>query len=280
VVVEDHFDPGCLSFVPGANMPPLTSGPGQLRWTWPALAPGETHSWQVLFRASSPCDPTHNCVVATGDPPEGPLAVAEDCVRLGIEAPQPGLQVRKALVAPSHVPQVGEIIDYELAVKNTGNTTLTTVEVIDSYDPACLDYVAAIPAPDMVDATTGHIHWHNVGPLAPGDTRVLKVSLRGTGPRPFAGNCVHARWLVAGVPELEAHDCVEVPVRAGAAETPTPTATRPPGPATPTPTATWPAGLPTFTPTATIRPGDLTPTPTGEGEIYRIYLPIVTKGFS
>jgi uncharacterized repeat protein (TIGR01451 family) len=266
VVVEDHFDPGCLSFVPGGSMPPAIVGPGHLRWTFPSLAPGGTRSWQVLLHADQPCNPTHNCVVATADPPEGPPVLAEACVPLAIEEPRPGLRVRKAMVAPTHVPQVGEVIDYELVVRNAGNTTLMTVDVTDSYDPACLQYVAAIPSPDIVDTVAGHIHWNNVGPLAPGDAAILHVSLRAVGPCAFAPNCVEARWLVAGVPELVAHDCVEVPVRAAADRTPTPT-------------ATWPAGLPTLTPTATVRPGEPTPTATGGAGVLRLYLPVVKKRF-
>jgi len=255
VVVEDNFDSGCLSFVPGGAMPPLISGPGQLRWTFPSLVPGETHSWRVQFRACSPCAPTHNCAIASGEPPEGPPVAAEACVPLAIEPLSLGLAVRKAMVAPAQLPLAGDVVQFEIVVRNTGNTSLATVDVTDEYDPSCLEYANATPIPDSVHASVGKIYWNNVGPLGPGDVRVLSVFLRVTGACPHAVNCSEARWLVGGVPELSARDCVELVVRAGAVGTPTPTATWPPGEPTPTPTATR------------------------EGEVRRLYLAVVLKTF-
>ena len=156
-----------------------------------------------------------------------------------IEAPRAGLDLRKALVGPPHVPLVGDLVQFELAVRNTGNTTLMVVEVVDSYDPACLKYVNAVPAPDSVDLAAGQMRWANVGPLAPGDVKVLNVFLAATGVCAQATNCGDARWLLNGAPELVAHDCASVPVRAAALPTPTPTR---PAAGTPTPTATRPAG--------------------------------------
>jgi uncharacterized repeat protein (TIGR01451 family) len=264
VVVEDHFDPGCMSFAGGLGMPPLLPAPGILRWEFPSLSPGEARSWPVLLRADSPCVPTHNCVVATGEPPQGPPVAAEACIELAIEERRPGLQVSKAMVAPQHLPLVGDVVDFQLTVKNSGNTALMTVDVTDSYDAACFEYVTAIPIPDSVNATLGQVHWNNVGPLGPGDTAILHVFLRAKAPCVPAGNCVEARWLIGGVAEVVARDCVEVVIRGGGVETPTPTATRP-SQATPTATATE-VGQRTPTPTRTSQPGRR-----------EIYLPIVLK---
>jgi len=158
---------------------------------------------------------------------------------LRIEGRRPGLELRKALVGPAHVPLVGDLVQFELVVRNTGNTTLMVVEVVDSYDPACLKYVNAVPPPDSVDLAAGQMRWANVGPLAPGDVKVLNVFLAAINSCPQATNCGDARWLVSGTPELVAHDCATVPVRAAALPTPTPTR---PAAETPTPTATRPPG--------------------------------------
>lgn len=219
VVVEDHFDPACWAFVDAPGMMTTVPAPGVLRWEVAELGPGEACSWFVYLRVIAPCRPTENCVHARGMSLDGLPVEDESCVPLRIEAPHPGLEVRKAMLGPTHVPAVGEVVRYELVVRNTGNTSLTTVQVLDSYDVACLRYVMAIPSPDSVDLNAGQIQWNNVGPLAPGDAKTFTVFLEAIAVCEPALNCGHARAPLAAAPPLEVHDCMEVPLRAAAGPT-------------------------------------------------------------
>jgi len=220
----------------------------------------------VVLRAIAPCAPTANCIAATASSPEGLPVHAEDCVVVRIEAPRAGLELRKAFVGPAHVPLVGDLVQFELVVRNTGNTTLMTVEVVDTYDTACLKYVNAVPAPDSVNLATGEIRWNNVGPLAPGDVKTLSVFLATIGVCQPAVNCAQALAPVPGALPLLDRDCVELPIRAVSQETPTPTATLPPGQPTPTLTATRP-------------PSEATPTATRVSGMPGSYLPIAMKAY-
>jgi len=187
------------------------------------------------------------------------------CLPVPVEPRRPGLSVEKRIVAPTHWPMVGELVEFEVIVRNTGNTTLNVVQVTDSYSVDCLKYVNALPAPSSVDLATGKIIWNNIGPLGPGDVKALHVFLAVTGACKQGFNCVEVRELIPGAVGLMASDCVDVPVRIPQVEdTPTPTPTRPTQ-ETPTPTATVPTQL-TPTPTSTRVPGGP-----------RLYIPLVLK---
>lgn len=274
VVVEDHYDADCMQFV---NAPLATYvGPGLLRWTIPSLAVGDGESWDVVFWVTAPCNPIPNCVVADGTGPQGQPVHDEMCVEFPVTAPQPDLRVTKRLAAPEAVPNVGDVMRFEVVVQNTGNTTLRTVPVDDTWDSDCMEFVTASPSPDVVDALAGHIHWNDVGPLAPGGSAILSVFLRAKSPCAPAWNCARASWVEEEVVRLDAMDCAEVPIGRGIPKlylpivmrqyaapgptytpTRTPTATRLPASATPTRTP-----APTRTPTRTATSPSATATPT------------------
>jgi uncharacterized repeat protein (TIGR01451 family) len=70
------------------------------------------------------------------------------------------------------------------------STTLDPVPLQDSYDPATVDYVSASPTPNSVNTATGIIQWSNVGPILPGSTTTVTVTVRArniTGTR--SGTC-------------------------------------------------------------------------------------------
>jgi uncharacterized repeat protein (TIGR01451 family) len=215
VVVQDFFDPACASFVHAPGMGTLLPSPGTLRWDLGGLNPGESRSWHVILAADRVCSPTGNCAVAVGESLRGEPVHDDACVEWDIEESQPGLSVRKAMVSPQHVPGVGEVIRFEVLIRNTGNSRLGTVPVTDTYDSSCLEYVSAEPGADVLEAATGTIYWGDVGPLEPGQSQVLNVFLRGKGSCLPAYNCVKAEWMVGDSVELVAVDCVELPIGSG-----------------------------------------------------------------
>ncbi|MBX7207515.1 MAG: putative Ig domain-containing protein [Verrucomicrobiaceae bacterium] len=87
----------------------------------------------------------------------------------------PAVTVNKTLVAPSDGQAViGEAVQYSVQVINTGNTTLSTIALADTYPAAKLSYVSASVAPNTV--ASGSLNWTNVGPLSPGQSRTITLN--------------------------------------------------------------------------------------------------------
>jgi len=209
--VQDFFDRDCVAYVYDTAGNTMFPGVGHLRWDFPPLPPGGTRSWEVVFQAT--CPHITNCVWADGEGPQGHEVHDEDCSEFDIEHPKPDMRVEKRLVDPQRLPSLGDVIRYEIVVRNTGNVVLDTVPLDDWYDPDCLRFVSALPGPSNVDPATGHIHWNSVGPLAPGDFKTISVFLRGVGIcMPSTFNCARATWEENGEVRLDAMDCAEVPV--------------------------------------------------------------------
>ena len=58
------------------------------------------------------------------------------------------------------------------------STTLSPVPLRDSYDTGSFDFVSASPTPNSVNTATGIILWDNVGPILPGSTNTVTVTMR------------------------------------------------------------------------------------------------------
>ncbi|MGB5049331.1 MAG: SdrD B-like domain-containing protein [Caldilineaceae bacterium] len=96
---------------------------------------------------------------------------------------QPNYSITKRLIpsggAEDGIVVVGSTVSYVITVINTGNTTLVTVPVEDTFDPIYLGYVNAIPLPDVVDNTNGKLRWNDItgaGTMQPGESKVLAVT--------------------------------------------------------------------------------------------------------
>lgn len=95
-----------------------------------------------------------------------------------IPAASPGVSVTKTLLSPADGQiLVNETARYRLRVTNTGNSTLNTVQVVDTFASTELSYVSASPAPDTV--ASGSLTWSNVGPLASGQSVDVIVDFTG-----------------------------------------------------------------------------------------------------
>jgi uncharacterized repeat protein (TIGR01451 family) len=62
--------------------------------------------------------------------------------------------------------------------KTGTSTTLSPVPLQDSYDVGSFAYVSANPTPTSVNTGTGIIQWSDVGPILPGTTRTVTVTVR------------------------------------------------------------------------------------------------------
>ncbi len=95
-----------------------------------------------------------------------------------MEAACPGVEVTKTLVTPSSgLAHVNDTVSFQITIRNTGNTTLTEVPLVDTYDSAYLTNPSPSLTPD--GAIPGSLTWNDinqaVGDLAPGDTATLTI---------------------------------------------------------------------------------------------------------
>lgn len=95
-----------------------------------------------------------------------------------IPAATPGVSVTKTLLSPADGQVIiGEAAQFRLRVTNTGNSTLNTVQVVDTFNATQLAYVSATPAPNSSGA--GSRTWTNVGPLSSGQSVDIIVNFNG-----------------------------------------------------------------------------------------------------
>jgi uncharacterized repeat protein (TIGR01451 family) len=90
----------------------------------------------------------------------------------------PAVSVDKTLLSPADGQiTVGETAQYRIRVTNTGNTTLNTVQVVDTFPAASLSYVSASVTPNTVAG--GSLTWTNLGPLNSGQSVDVLVNFTG-----------------------------------------------------------------------------------------------------
>lgn len=122
--------------------------------------------------------------------------------------PVAAISVHKYLVdPPSGTTVLGDMVSFVINVGNTGDTSIAHIELHDTYDTDCFEFVSAQPSPSSVDAATGRLVWDDVAQewaLEPGDWGSVHVDLRaisGEGCK-LAMNCAE---VVDAVDELGQH---------------------------------------------------------------------------
>jgi uncharacterized repeat protein (TIGR01451 family) len=266
ITLRDAYDSELLSFRSAAYQPDSPADDGSLDWNnltgpqpkgWNApLMPNDGRGLSITFRAKAatpPGEPTLNCVQAAFRQGDGPgLETAEFCAPIFIAAQAPmGLEVHKILDMPEgSVAHPSDTVRFIFQITNTGNTTITQIDLEDMYDTRCLGVLlSGVPGRDPDDpADDGLLQWTSwLGPrtLQPGESlraipAVVFQAKAGPGCDPTLN-----RLRVFAVDEyghrLEAVD--EEPLRILVEELPTPTAT-----ATATATATPPSAIPLYLP--------------------------------
>jgi uncharacterized repeat protein (TIGR01451 family) len=93
--------------------------------------------------------------------------------------------MNKTLIAPADGQAgVGESVQYNLQVVNSGSTVLTNVSVVDTFPSAKLSFDSASLSPSVAGA--GTLSWANVGPLAIGQATNIQVSFTAIATSPSA----------------------------------------------------------------------------------------------
>jgi hypothetical protein len=195
--------------------------------------------------------------------PGGGLAVVE----LTLPFRPAEYQITKTLVEPpGGTADPGQLITFDVTVRNTGEATIVVLPLRDEFD---LNYLTAPSANPPFDAqTAGSVDWNNVAPaggLLPGEEVTVTLNFNVVNPLPANAletvNVILAAGVEVGEEGLrQAIVCDEAAVTF-AVPTPTPTPTRPPrddddDDEEPTPTPRPPA------PPATVPPAPAAPPPT------------------
>ncbi|MDP2423670.1 MAG: Ig-like domain-containing protein [Bacteroidales bacterium] len=95
---------------------------------------------------------------------------------------QPTLTVTKTKTSPASGPfTINENITYNIAITNTGASTLTHLPLQDLYSTGCIQYVSSSHTPSNISG--GVITWNNLGSLAPSNTINVTLTMK------VEGNC-------------------------------------------------------------------------------------------
>ena len=161
------------------------------------LNPNQTRTLELTFRAgagtqSLPGDVTVNTATVNGAVDQNGATAPSASDTATVEISNPALQVEKRRITPSgeYVPENGTV-RFEIEITNTGDTTLTTVSLEDTFSTQYLEYVSASPAPSST--APGTLTWNNLGPLAPGSSTTVQVEFRAR--QTSWNNTVHAQVI-------------------------------------------------------------------------------------
>jgi uncharacterized repeat protein (TIGR01451 family) len=166
VTVVDTLPAG-MSFLNSSSE--VNNTEGKITWTnLGPLAAGESKTITLLVHLNPDAyDKLNNTVSVEGKPIHG--AAVTDGAYYVITAPTQGITVTKT-AAPTIVYSWMNVL-YKIDVKNRGNCTLNPVKVVDTL-PAGMSFV--ISSMDM-KISDGQITWSNIGPLAAGESKVIRL---------------------------------------------------------------------------------------------------------
>ena len=169
VPLHDAYQVDWLQFDSASPMPDIVDlVSGRLDWNdLGPLAPGASHIVTVRLKAIEARLGRQNCAETTFVL-SGQTMTHSACDRVDIVAQGAGIQVEKVRVWPAeHVPlSVGSTVGFSLTVHNVGDVLLSMVDVMDSFDPACLEYINT-PMDQALQPAAGQVMW-DLDPLEPG----------------------------------------------------------------------------------------------------------------
>ena len=171
VPFEDTYDTTYLSYVSSVPASDDNDDDGTINWANIGSLPvGASASITTRFTAAASTvglDSTNIVVTTPTTPPDEPT-VRPSTNDAPVKISNAAYTLVKTNIdpGPSHASLVGDTITFEITVTNTGDVELTTVPVEDTFDPALLGFVSAIPT--ETSSGMGSVNWADVGPLAVG----------------------------------------------------------------------------------------------------------------
>ncbi len=187
VPLTDVFDYFHLEFV-SATPTPDASQDETITWTdvtgAGSLAPGQTTTVTVSFTAKGSHESVTDTATVTGaTDTHGGVAPSDTSTNSQIRITGPGITVDKSLApGQSRWVQVGGLVSYVIRVFDSGDTTLTTVPLQDTFDSDHLEFVSAVPSPDATSSNT--LNWGNLAnpAIGPDENATVTVTFRVTAP--------------------------------------------------------------------------------------------------
>ena len=183
VPLEDTFPTAYLDYSSATITPSsVDEGAGKIQWSdltgASSLNPGDTVTVEVTFNVTASSNPTtitnlacvKNAADEHGDNP------ADVCDDTDIITTNPQVTITKTLVSATPV-LVGDAIQFQIVVKNTGDTAIVSLPLSDTFDTDKLTYVSASPGPDGTGA--GTLTWNDLtgsGSLAVGSAVTVTVN--------------------------------------------------------------------------------------------------------
>ncbi len=180
VPLRDTYDGAVLAFS-GASVPPASASGGTLVWnSLGQLAPGASATIDTTFTVTTVPAAKSTTNVATANPGTDvngdPVAQASASSAIALVTPKVSVEKRLAPGQPSTV-LFGETVSFDVVVTNTGDTTLGTVPLTDTF-PAGLAFGGASLAPDSVAGAT--LTWNDIttalGDIPPGSSKTLRLN--------------------------------------------------------------------------------------------------------
>jgi len=128
---------------------------------------------------------------------------------------------------PGESYEVGEVVPFRIRLQNTGTVAITTAPLVDNFDGDCLEFRAALPAPDNILAEQHQLLWYNLGPLAEKESKLIIVEFTAIAACDPATNTAGVTTAVDehGQPVPPQLATAEVTILAAPTRTPTATST-------------------------------------------------------
>ena len=155
VLLSDRFDAGLQH----------SSGASPLEWAIGSLGPRETRKVGLRFRTLAPGKHCHVLEVTASD---APPARTNACVTVAAQA-QPDVSINKT--GPNQM-VVGQEQEFLIVVKNTSNTPISNLQVIDTYDP---EFRFMRAEPQEANSGPQGIMWY-ITRLGPGESQTFRVT--------------------------------------------------------------------------------------------------------
>jgi uncharacterized repeat protein (TIGR01451 family) len=173
LALVDNFPSNVFSFV-SAGINVSKTNAGSLLWTnLGSFVPGQSTNVNVFLKATNTSALATNFMIASS---QFGATNTNSVTIIIAPAPAPGISASKTIISPmSGTASVGQTVQFNLQVFNSGYTTLTNISLVDSYPSNDFSFVSASVSPNT--NAPGRLNWTNIGTFAPGQFTNITVSL-------------------------------------------------------------------------------------------------------
>jgi uncharacterized repeat protein (TIGR01451 family) len=171
--LADNFPSASLTFQSASATPDNVTG-SSLAWTnLGSFAAGQVTNITVSFTAASSASATNFATAVS-------VGGATNTGNASLTITRAAMTITKTVLSPTNgILNIGSNVVFRIVVKNTGQTTITSLPLEDTYSASQFQYLSATNPPDGVGA--GDLLWNNLGPLATNANVTVDVLMKVTG---------------------------------------------------------------------------------------------------